>query len=377
MAGHIDCLDMLVRCMNIQTAVALALMRGVRRNLLLAAMRDLAPVGGSDAWLALVWERLEVETQSNAAAFQASFEQALAQVPEVLVATRDIGAALLPFGAEDYPALLAVIHDPPAVLWLRGDPDALNGPAMAIVGARAASYYAREAAERLAFDLARAGLVIVSGMARGVDGAAHEGTLAAGGRTVAVLGCGVDIAYPAEHSGLMGRIASSGAVISEFPPGTPPQPHHFPMRNRIISGLCRGVLVIEAGEKSGSLITARCALEQGREVMAMPGNALSGLNKGAHGLLKDGAKLVEGADDILEELRPQATSRAGLAVCKLLAHNGLILDLRAGETYGLEDLLAMTGLSAPDLLPRLLELELEGHLVRLPGGRFAAAGKRV
>lgn len=363
--------------MNIQTALALALMRGLKRNQLLTAMRDLAPADEGDDWLPHLWERLAGETQTESDLFRALFEQAQGRTSEVLAETRRAQASLLAFGAARYPALLAVIHDPPAVLWFRGDADALSGPAVAIVGARAASHYAREAASRLAFDLARCGLVVVSGMARGVDGAAHEGALEAGGRTVAVLGSGVDTPYPSEHSELMRRIASSGAVISEFPPRTPPQPHHFPMRNRIISGLCAAVVVVEAGEKSGSLITARCALEQGRDVMAMPGNALSGLNRGAHRLLKDGAKLIEGADDILEDLRGPLPAQPGVADCKSLVHNGLILNLQSGETYGIDDLMGMTGLSARDLLPRLLELELGGCLVRLPGGRFAAAGKRV
>ncbi len=363
--------------MNIQTAVALAVMRGVRRNLLLAAMRDLAPVGGNDAWLLDVWERLQAETLTDSAVLREQFQQALRRVPGILETTSDVGASVLVFGAEEYPPWLAVIHDPPSALWVRGDKRALDAPAIAIVGARAASHYAREAASRLAFDLARRGLVVVSGMARGVDGSAHEGALEAGGRTVAVLGSGVDVPYPDEHSSLMERIVASGAVVSEFPPGTQPLGFRFPLRNRIISGLSRGVVVVEAGQKSGSLITARCALEQGREVMAMPGNALSGLNRGAHALLKDGAKLIEGVDDILEDVPPAAGDLAGVAGSKLLAHNGLILKLQAGETYGVDDLVAMTGLSAPDLLPRLLELELEGRLARLPGGRFAAAGKRV
>jgi DNA processing protein len=233
--------------MNIQTAVALGVMRGVRRNQLLAAMRDLALIGEGDEWLPAMWDRLGTEARSDPAVFRPPFAQALARVPDVLAATRAIGASVVTFGAEGYPPLLAVIHDPPAALWLKGDARALGGPAMAIVGARAASHYAKEVAGQLAFDLARRGLVIVSGMARGVDGAAHEGALEAGGRTVAVLGSGVDVPYPSEHTGLMQRIITSGAVISEFPPGTLPLPHHFPTRNRIISGLCRGVVVIEAG----------------------------------------------------------------------------------------------------------------------------------
>ena len=188
------------------------------------------------------------------------------------------------------------------MLWTRGAIDVLNRPAVAIVGARAASPYGLSVAGRLASDLAAAGVVVVSGLARGVDSAAHRGALAARGTTIAVLGSGVDVVYPPEHAPLAAEIAASGAVISELTPGAAPLPQFFPQRNRIISGLSRAVVVIEAGEQSGSLITARLALEQGREVLAVPGNVLSGRNRGAHGLLRDGAKIVESADDILEEL---------------------------------------------------------------------------
>jgi DNA processing protein len=276
-----------------------------------------------------------------------------------------------------YPRLLLEIPDPPEELWVLGGVAALDSPAVAIVGSRAASQYAMEIAGALAFDLARHGMVVVSGMARGVDGAAHRGALDAGGRTIAVLGSGVQVPYPPEHGALMREIAASGAVVSELPPDTPPLPHHFPLRNRIISGLSRAVIVVEAGEKSGSLITARCALEQGRDVMAVPGNALSGRNKGSHALLKDGAKLVESVDDILEELGLPAATAGGVADSKLLLHNDLILTLQPGETYGLDELTSTTRLTASELLPQLLELELRGVVSRVAGGRFTLAAKRV
>jgi DNA processing protein len=275
-----------------------------------------------------------------------------------------------------YPPLLATIVDPPDELWVRGNAGLLAAEAVAIVGSRAASHYAMDIASALAFDLARTGLVVVSGMARGVDGAAHRGALEAGGATVAVLGCGVNVVYPEEHAELMLKIATTGAVVSELPPDTPPLPHHFPLRNRIISGLSRAVVVIEAGEKSGSLITARCALEQGRDVMAVPGNALTGRNRGSHALLKDGAKLVEGVGDILEELGLRGAP-PGVASSNLLMHNGLILNMQVGETYGLDELGALSGLPASEILPALTELELQGQVIRIVGGRFALAGKRV
>ncbi|HYM21868.1 MAG TPA: DNA-processing protein DprA, partial [Vicinamibacterales bacterium] len=217
---------------------------------------------------------------------------------------RGAGRGLTPVAWSDaaYPIVLTTIPDPPPVLWTLGRIESLNAPAVAIVGSRAASPYAVSVAERLARDLARAGLVVVSGLARGVDSAAHRGALAGGGATIAVLGSGVDVIYPPEHEALAREIAQEGAVISELVAGTPPLPQFFPLRNRIISGLSRAVVVVEAGEKSGSLITARAALEQGRDVLAVPGNVLSGRNRGNHALLRDGAKIVESADDILEEL---------------------------------------------------------------------------
>jgi DNA processing protein len=276
-----------------------------------------------------------------------------------------------------YPVPLAAIVDPPPVLWVRGRRDALDGPAVAIVGSRAGSPYALAVAERLAADLAERGLTIVSGLARGVDSAAHRGALAGGGKTIAVLGCGADVVYPPEHAALAGEIAERGAVISELVPGTPPQAWFFPQRNRIISGLCRAIVVVEAGEKSGSLITARCALEQGRDVLAVPGNILNGRNRGGHALLRDGAKIVETADDIVEELGLAAvvvsSGRAGEAGdngCRRPA-DPVLMAVGDGESCNLDEIATRTGLSAARLLPRLFELELLGLIKRVGGGRFA------
>ena len=280
------------------------------------------------------------------------------------------GIAAVPWSDARYPASLTTIVDPPPVLWVRGVVDALSAHAVAIVGSRAGSPYALAVAERLAADLAARGVVIVSGLARGVDSAAHRGALTGGGATVAVLGSGVDVLYPPEHAPLAREIEKEGAVISELVPGTPPQQWFFPLRNRIISGLSRAVVVIEAGEKSGSLITARCALEQGRDVLAVPGNVLSGRNRGAHALLRDGAKIVESADDILEELqmcapaRPPGTGSAAPPVDPILA------CLTPGEPSDLDALAERSGLSPSRLLPRLFELELQGSVARVGGGRF-------
>jgi DNA processing protein len=306
-------------------------------------------------------------------------------------AIRRAGAAsiaALPWNDPSYPIALTTIVDPPPVLWTRGRAAALSGPAVAIVGSRAASPYGLAVAEQLAGDLAASGLVIVSGLARGVDSAAHRGALAAGGVTVAVLGSGVDVIYPPEHAALGRAIDERGAVISELVPGTSPQQWFFPLRNRIISGLSRAVVVIEAGEKSGSLITARCALEQGRDVLAVPGNVLSGRNRGAHGLLRDGAKIVESADDILEELGMAPTPPLGRAAEVSAPGAGArprgtddgrgptprpdpVLDcLVPGEACDLDAISERSGLNSSRLLPRLFELELLGLVRRVGGGRF-------
>jgi DNA processing protein len=275
------------------------------------------------------------------------------------------GMTPLPWSDPSYPAALAAIADPPFVLWTRGAASALERPAVALVGSRAASPHGLAVAERLGADLAARGIVVVSGLARGVDSAAHRGALAGGGSTVAVLGSGADVIYPPEHAALAREIERTGVVMSELAPGTPPLPLFFPLRNRIISGLSRAIVVIEAGEKSGSLITARLALDQGREVLAVPGNVLSGRNRGAHGLLRDGAKIVEDADDILEELGLPAKG-AGAAV----PADPVLACLTPGEPADLDAIAERSGVAPARLLPRLFELELKGLVARAGGGRF-------
>jgi DNA processing protein len=274
----------------------------------------------------------------------------------------------------DFPTSLATLTDLPPVLWYRGPLAVAESPAIAIVGSRAASAVGIETASRLAADVAAAGIVVVSGLARGVDSVAHRAALRSG-RTIAVLGSGVDRVYPAEHQELAREIARDGLVVSEFPPGAPPLPHHFPMRNRLISGLSSAVVVIEASENSGSLITASCALEQGREVMAVPGNVLSGRNTGGHALLRDGAKIVETADDIVRELGWLAGGTPGLkrqiSSCRgTVSGDPLILAMTPGQPYDVDELTALSGLEPKRLLPRLLVLELRGLVRRAGGGRF-------
>jgi DNA processing protein len=297
-----------------------------------------------------------------------------ARAARVTRQARGADLATVLWGDPAYPPRLAAIFDPPPVLWVRGHASALLRPAVAIVGSRAGTAYARAVAERLAGDLSARGIAVVSGLARGVDSAAHRGALGGAGSTLAVLGSGADVVYPPEHAALAAEIAKQGAVLSELAPGTRPRPGFFPMRNRIISGLSNAVVIVEAGDRSGSLITARCALDQGRDVLAVPGNVLSGRNRGGHALLRDGAKIVETADDIIEELDPglrdpasagSASKGAGTAV-----HDAVLAALPAGEACDLDAIAAQTGLPAVRLLARLFELELQGLVGRAGGGRF-------
>ncbi len=272
-----------------------------------------------------------------------------------------------------YPTALAAIIDPPPVLWFNGPRAALEHPAVAIVGSRAGSSYALSVAERLAADLAARGVAVVSGLARGVDSAAHRGALSVSGVTIGVLGSGADVIYPREHQALAREITGSGAIVSELVPGTSPQARFFPRRNRLISGLARAVVVIEAGEKSGSLITARCALDQGRDVLAVPGNVLNGRNRGGHALLRDGAKIVETADDILEELGFAVRNPGNAGASKGMAPpsaDPILMCLTAGESSDLDAIVERTGLRPSRVLPRLFELELNGLVRRVGGGRF-------
>lgn len=268
-----------------------------------------------------------------------------------------------------YPALLNCVVDPPPVLWTRGAAEVLSEPAVAVVGSRAATTYALDVGARLGGELAERGIVVTSGLARGVDSAAHRGCLEAGGATIAVLGSGLDRVYPPEHDNLAELIARNGVIVSELPPGASPIPEHFPLRNRIISGISLAVIVVEASEKSGSLITARCALEQGRDVMAVPGSVLSGRNRGSHSLLKDGAKVVETADDILEELGWPGAVNPNVGG-KQLSRDPLVAAMEPGEVYRLEELVEMTATLPAKLLPKLMELELQGHVAAVGGGRF-------
>ena len=280
---------------------------------------------------------------------------------------------------ERYPRALRHVHDPPPVLYLRGalasEAGALDGPAIAVVGARDATAYGLGIARDLGRALAESGLVVVSGLALGVDGAAHRGALDAGGRTVAVVGGGTDVVYPRQHASLRRDVLERGIVVSEHPAGTPPRPGQFPRRNRIVSGLSLGVVVVEATLRSGSLSTAAHAVEQGREVFAVPGPAGAPRSAGPHALLRRGAKLVETVDDVLAELPAGIATPTGdgcHGTVRLPAElDGLLNAIRAGVATA-DELLLRLQLKPPDLLEKLLALELRGMVVRGPGGRYAA-----
>lgn len=287
------------------------------------------------------------------------------------------GYFLLTCDDPNYPETLREIFDPPYLLYGAGNPEVLKEPSVAVVGARRPTPYGRAVAERLAKDLAARGLVVVSGMAVGIDSIAHWGALAEG-RTIAVLGSGVDNIYPRENKSLFRKIADRGAVISEFPPAMPPLAFHFPLRNRIISGLSLAVVVVEAAERSGSLITAGLALEQDREVMAVPGNVTSGLSRGCHWLIKSGAKLVETWEDVVEEfslpLRERFLARKTEEKEKmpeLSSGEKMIFDrLKTDELTHIDELAEAASASISEILAILLDLELKGLVHQVPGKYF-------
>ncbi len=286
---------------------------------------------------------------------------------------------------ESYPRQLLNVYDRPPYIYVRGN---LNSEDIniAIVGSRAASTYGKYTTERISRDLALQGVTVVSGMARGIDSSAHRGAITAHGRTVAILGSGLDVIYPPENKKLFADIIDNGAVISEFPMGTPPRSTNFPARNRIISGMSYGVVIVEAGEKSGSLITARLALEQGREVFAVPGSIDSAGSRGTNKLIKQGAKLIENTEDILEEILPQIEQKKPLKgfsanetlnasnprVEKLNAVEQKLYDLVSPKRMHIDDLISLTGFSSADILSALTTMELKGIVRQHPGKFFSA-----
>ncbi|MBM3518698.1 MAG: DNA-protecting protein DprA, partial [Alphaproteobacteria bacterium] len=300
-----------------------------------------------------------------------------------IAAVARLGARLVAWGEPEYPAALAAIADPPPLIVVLGHAHLLSRPSVAIVGARNASANGVRIARRLAGDLGRAGFIVVSGLARGIDAAAHQGALGSG--TIALQAGGIDIAYPAENQALHAAIAEAGALVSEQPPGTQPQARHFPRRNRLVSGLARGTVVVEAAARSGSLITARLALEQGREVFAVPGSPLDPRARGTNDLLRQGAILTESADDIVQALAGAHTRRCeeggppapeggpppGLDEAALSRGRGNVLARLSPSPVEVDELLRQCDVSPPILLMVLLELELAGRLQRYPGNQVS------
>jgi DNA processing protein len=280
--------------------------------------------------------------------------------------------SLLALGDADYPDDLLQTADPPLLLYLDGRRELLGRPALAVVGSRGPTPQGLDNARTFARELSQAGLCIVSGLAMGIDGAAHEGGLEGAGSTIAVLGTGLDTVYPTRHKALAQRVARDGLLMSEYSLGTPALPQHFPQRNRLICGLAGGTLVVEAALKSGTLITARLAVEAGREVFAIPGSIHAPLSRGCHWLIQQGAKLVTGPQDIVDELRPDqlAAPAASAGPAAAPRQEDPLLAALGYEPVGLDALMARTGEPAARLSVRLLELELSGLVHRLPGQLF-------
>jgi len=306
----------------------------------------------------------------------AGFDRARAIARQRREAER-VGATLLTLRDAGYPSALRAVPLPPPFLFVRGALTAEDALAIAIVGSRHPSPYGVRTATRLAADLAARGVTVVSGFARGIDTAAHRGALEAAGRTVAVLGSGVDAVYPPENRGLVGAVTRQGAIVSEFPMGTPPLSEHFPRRNRVIAGLALGTAVVEAAEKSGALITAGCAGEFGREVFAVPGNVTSPVSDGTNRLIQDGAKLVRGWEDVVSEL-PEVWRRALRPVAAVArpaveGPEGALLDLLSDEPVPIDTLIRGSGLPSGQVAALLVTLELKGLVRQLPGQRYAQA----
>lgn len=292
-------------------------------------------------------------------------------VDKALAWVQKPGHSILTLADSGYPAALLEIADPPPLLYLRGRADLLAGPCLAVVGSRNATPQGMRDAESFARAFSASGLTIVSGLAQGIDAAAHLGGLSAPGSTIAVLGTGVDLLYPKKNAVLGERIADEGLLVSEFPLSTPAVAYNFPRRNRLISGLSRGCLVIEAAIASGSLITARAAADQGRDVFAIPGSIHSPLAKGCHSLIKTGAKLVESAEDVLAELPGLRSTRpAGAPLSRESARREPLLEQMGPDPVDVDSLCARANMGAEEIAADLLRLELAGKVAALPGGLF-------
>ncbi|GAC1703207.1 MAG: DNA-processing protein DprA [Candidatus Acidiferrum sp.] len=303
---------------------------------------------------------------------------------ELAAVSRTANCRLLNWTEPEYPQTLLQIYDPPVLLYVRGDTQILNLPSISIVGTRRPTLYGSQMAERLGRDLAARGLVIVSGMARGIDAIGHQGAMVAKGRAIGVLGTGIDVCYPKENKKLYEKVLERGAIISEFPLGTHPAPENFPVRNRIVAGMPLGVIVVEGAQYSGSLITARLAMEFGREVFGVPGNVTQPVSFAPNELIKQGAKLVTNADDVIEELptpvramlvkaeQPEADQRNLLLAESLKpSEKTLFTLLSADDPIPVDDLVERSGLNSSEVLATLFDLEMRGIVRQSPGKQFS------
>jgi len=309
---------------------------------------------------------------------------AIPRAEKELAGVRKIaGCTLLNWTEPEYPQTLLQIYDPPVLLYVRGDPQVLNLPSLSIVGTRKPTLYGTQMAQRLGRELATRGLVIVSGLARGIDAIGHQGAMDAHGRAIGVLGTGIDVCYPKENKKLYEKVLERGAIISELPLRTHPAPENFPVRNRIVAGLPLGVVVVEGAQYSGSLITARLAMEFGREVFGVPGNVTQPVSFAPNQLIKQGAKLVTCAEDVIEELptpvraalvqaeQPEAEQRNLLADAALNGSEKKLYELRnAEEPVAFDDIVERSGLNSSDVLATLFNLEMKGIVRQLPGKQF-------
>jgi DNA processing protein len=322
----------------------------------------------------------------TAAAAQAVVKkEAFKRAEKELAKIRTIaGCGLINWTDPEYPQTLLQIYDPPVLMYVRGDAQVLNLPALGIVGTRKPTLYGTQMAERLGRELAARGIVVVSGMARGIDAIGHQGAMAVNGRAIGVLGTGIDICYPKENKKLYEKVLERGAILSEFPLGTHPAPENFPVRNRIVAGMPLGIVVIEGAQYSGSLITARLAMEFGREVFGVPGNVTQPVSFAPNQLIKQGAKLVTNAEDVIEELptpiraalvkaeQPEAAQRNLLAAAGLNSSEKRLYDLlHSDEALPIDDIVERSNLNSSEVLATLFNLEMKGIVRQLPGKQFS------
>jgi len=352
---------------TLRTLVTISLLRSGLDALAARHAKSVVAEEPPAAWLTQVAERAWPRPADR----RRNVEWALTGVDETIRLATAAGHGVLTAVDPDYPELLGAIPAPPVVLWTQGDAALLRAPSVAVVGSRDALPASLAVARTLGRELAEAGLVVVSGMARGIDSAAHAGALDGGGQTIAVVGSGLNHVYPESNRPLAARIREAGAIVSELPAHARPRPSHFPLRNRIISGLSLATVVVEASERSGSLITARLALEQNRDVLAVPGAILSGRHRGCHRLIRDGARLVESVEDVLDELNWSTPGGFGVKnTFNRLQLSDLESNMAKGEPYSVDNLAERTGRSASDLLTDLCGLELSGRVTRTAFGQF-------